>query len=205
MMPLVRKAVIAVFLIESLSNPVLGSQMTSPTMRDEVRKLYNTNVKVRNEAALRLKTAGEPARPLLTKVICNRSATHFDIAWPNAARILGELKAASAVPCLVDLLMYAYPSIGPVIMKSDQTLASVDPAFAALVAIGDPAVPELRRRLPFVSLASSVMMLRVLQAIHTPPAREAVQNYIETLNIQTQMANQILRNFGSGGTGTQGQ
>jgi hypothetical protein len=98
------------------------------------------------------------------------------MAWPAAAKLLGGLKAEAAAPCLGEMLMYNYPPIGPVIGKSDKTLADIDPAFASLILIGEPAVPAIRKRLPFLGPDPAIMALRVLRAINTPSSKEATES-----------------------------
>jgi hypothetical protein len=91
--------------------------------------------------------------------------------------------------------MYSCPSVGPVKAKSDQTLASVDPAFVALMRIGEPAVPAIRRHLRFLGTDPAIMALRALRAINTPSAREAMEAYIKVLQDDVRPANQILGGF----------
>ncbi|HYG97950.1 MAG TPA: hypothetical protein VD837_02385 [Terriglobales bacterium] len=161
----------------------------------DIDKLYSDNANTRSDAARRLAATGPSAVPLLVRVVCDRAKSHFDVAWPVAAKILGDLKAEAAAPCLVDLLMYEYPSIGPVNGKSDETLAAADPAFAALMRIGDPAVHAIKRRLPFLGPDPAIMAMRVLRAINTPSARQALEAYIKVLQDQVRVASQILRGF----------
>jgi hypothetical protein len=165
-------------------------------LRCEVIRLYSRDAQVRADAASRLTTLGSSAIPSLTEVVCDRSKSNFDSAWPVAAKALGDMKAKAAVPCLIELLMYNYPSIGPVIMKPDETLADVDPSFAALVRIGEPAVPEVRKRLPFLGPEEAIMALRVLRAINTPGARDAAESYITVLQDQLRFSQQVLEEFG---------
>jgi len=173
------------------SEPELGS-----SVKGDINWLYHGNAKRRTEAAERLVAAGPRVIPLLLPVICDRTKPRFKEAWPIAAKILGEMKAKAAAPCLVDLLMYEYPPMGPVIMKTDETLMGVDPAFAALVRIGEPAVPAIRAHLPFLGPEAAIMALRVLRVINTPSAREAAETYIKTLQHQLRFAGQVLEDFG---------
>lgn len=173
-----------------------SEQHGKKSIENDISKLYSSNAKTRADAAARLATAGTDAIPLLVPVICDKAKPDFDVAWPDAAKVLGELKAEVAAPCLIELLMYKYPSIGPVVMKSDETLGRVDPAFAALVRIGEPAVPSLRKRLPFLGPDPAIMALRVLRAINTPSAKEAAEAYIKGLQEQIRFADEILRAFG---------
>jgi hypothetical protein len=164
-------------------------------MENDIRELYAESAKTRAEAVSRLVAAGPSAIPLLLPVVCDRSRANFDNAWPPAARALGSLRAESATRCLVPMLLWNYPSIGPVIMKSDETLVGVDPAFAALVQIGEPAVPTIRSHLPFLGPEQAISALRVLRLINTPNAKVAAEAYIKFLEDQTRMANQVLGNF----------
>lgn len=173
-----------------------SEQHAKHSIRDDISKLYSNNTKTRADAAIRLAGAGPSAIPFLVPVICDRGKSNFEVAWPDAAKILGELKAQPASPCLIDMLMYNYPSIGPVMTKPDDTLASVDPAFAALVRIGEPAVPSIRKRLPFLGPEPAIMALRVLRAINTSNAKQAAEAYIKGLQEQIRFAGDILRDFG---------
>jgi HEAT repeat protein len=166
------------------------------SLENDIAGLYSSNAKTRADAATRLATVGTDAIPLLVPVICDKAKPDFDVAWPSAAKILGELKAEAAAPCLIQMLMSKYPSIGPVVMKPDETLARADPAFAALVQIGEPAVPAIRKRLPFLGPDPAIMALRVLRAINTPSAREAAKAYVKGLQEQLRFADEILAEFG---------
>jgi len=188
-----RTAALALFVLVSLS---AHSSVTKKQVEGDVRELYSNSVRARTEAADRLVAAGPTAIPLLLPVVCDQSEPNFDRVWPAAAKVLGELKAQAATRCLVPLLLYRYPSIGPVIMKSDKTLTDVDPAFAALVQIGEPAVPEIRQHLSFLPPEAAIAALRVLRLINTPSAKEAAQSYIKVLEDQTNFAKQVLGDFG---------
>ena len=173
-----------------------SEQPQKQTTEDQAKRLYSEDAGTRSNAAKRLAAAGPSAIPSLVSVLCDKTRKNFDVAWPVAAKVLGELKAEAAAPCLVEMLMDKYPSIGPVVGKSDETLANVDPAFAALVQIGEPAVPAIRRRLPFLLPEPAIMALRVLRAINTPSAKDAAEAYIKFIEDQSRLANQILRDFG---------
>jgi hypothetical protein len=171
------------------------SQEKSLVLRQNIDRLYSDDAKARKTAANELVAAGSPAIPLLVRVICDRTKSHFDLAWPAAAKALGDLKAEAATPCLTDLLLYNYPSVGPVIGKPDEMLAANDPAFSALVGIGEPAVPTIKRRLPFLGPDHAIMALRVLRAINAASAREATEAYIDVLRNQLRMATQVAGEF----------
>ncbi len=173
-----------------------SEQGAGQSVAKDVSSLYSENARIQAEAASRLIATGPSAISQLVPVVCDRARPHFDVAWPVAARILGELRAEAAAPCLVDMLMYKYPSIGTVVTKSDETLAGVDSAFAALLRIGEPAVPAIRKRIPFLGPEPAIMALRVLRAINTPSAREASEAYLKVLQDQIRFTKQVLRDFG---------
>jgi hypothetical protein len=175
----------SLFLALFLSVSVSSANTPALDLERDTRDLYTKNPKVRADAAERLVSAGSVAIPLLKHVLCDQSKANFNLAWPAAAKALGELKAKSAIPCLIKMLMYDYPNaLGPVEMKSDETLAGVDPAFVALVQIGEPAVPVIRRHLPFLGPERALMAVRVLHRIDTDSAKEAVDSYIRVLENQ---------------------
>lgn len=189
----------AVFLLLIIACSLTASsseQNRKQRLADEIGRLYSSKSQVRTDAAKQLAAIGPSAVPELIQVVCDRSKPNFDTAWPLAAGILGDLKAKAAVPCLIELMMYKYPSIGPVEMKPDETLANVDPSFAALVHIGEPTVPALRKHLPFLGPEGAIMALRVLRAINTPSARDAAEAYIRILRDQLRLSKQILEDFG---------
>jgi hypothetical protein len=159
----------------------------------DVNNLYSANDDVRSLAADRLAALGPSVIPTLIPVICNKSRANFDRAWPAAAKALGELKASAAAPCLVMLLAWNFPPIGPAYMKSDETISAVDPAFAALVKIGgEPVVHALRYEVKFLQPEGAYLGLRILRIINTPSAKEAVGYYIKSLNDQLRLANTVL-------------
>ena len=199
-MPLIHKLSLLTFCTVFCGVCAYSEQDAPQSIKNDIAKLYSDNAETRSDAASRLAAVGPSAISLLAPVVCDRTKSHFDVAWPAAAKILGDLKATAAASCLVDLLMYQYPSIGPVNGKSDENLASVDPAFSALTRIGEPAVPTIRKHLPLLRPDPAIMALRVLRAINTPSAREAIEAYIKVLGDQVRIANQILGGFkGRGG------
>jgi hypothetical protein len=176
--------------------PLFASGRSSTkSVNEDVNRLYDA--KTQNDAANRLLAAGPRVIPLVLPVICDKTKSRFDVAWPIAAKVLGEMKAEAASRCLVSLLMYDYPPLGPVVMKSDKTLIEVDPAFAALVRIGEPAVPAIRSHLPFLGPEQALMALRVLRIINTPSAKEAAEAYLKLLQDQIRLAGDILLDFGT--------
>jgi hypothetical protein len=161
--------------------------------RSDARKLYDGDARVREDAAERLVAKGQEAIPYLLPVLCQRSKPHFDEAWPVAAKALARLKAAEASRCLVPLLLSGFAYVG--ITQSDEKIEEMDPAFAALVQIGDPAVPAIRDRLPMLPFAKSYLALRALRAIGTPAAKSAIHDYISALQRQISLANEMLQQF----------
>lgn len=161
----------------------------------DIEKLYGQSKSERELAAERLVAQGPAVIPLLVSVVCDRTKPNFDDAWPAAAKALGQLKAEPGVPCLVQLLMYRYPAIGPVVMKSDDTLRRVSPAFAALEQMGDRAVPTIRRDLPMLHPEDALMALRVLRVINTPLSKEAAESYVAVLERQIRMTKEVIRDF----------
>lgn len=111
-------------------------------------------------------------------------------------QLLGDLKAEAAAPCLVQLLGYNYPPIGSPVSKTDETLRDVDPAFAALVQIGAPAVPAIGSHLPLLHPENSLMAIQILRMINTPAAKEAADAYIKLLEDQIRLTKQVVAEFG---------
>ncbi len=170
---------------------------TEEELKNDVPKLYSANPQTRELAARKLVAAGRRSIPLLLPVLCDDSKPHSDRAWPVAAKALGELRAEAAAPCLVRMLEREMPSAaGALEMKSDEALADLDPAFAALVRIGEPAVPAIRQRLPFLYPGQAYLALRVLRIFQTPSAKEAAEFYIRSLEDRTRQAKRVLQDFG---------
>jgi HEAT repeat protein len=159
---------------------------------NDIESLYDASADVRAHAADRLIAAGPTAIPSLVQVVCDKAKPNFDRAWPAAAKALGAMKAEAAAPCLVLLLAYNYPPMGSASLKSDETIAGVDPAFVALLQIGPPAVHALQHELPFLHPEGAYVAIRVLRSIKTPAAREAVDEYIKTLQERIRLANGVL-------------
>jgi hypothetical protein len=187
---------IVIFLAVSLLFIVAcASASERDTVAKEVKNLYSENPHIRESAVARLTAGGPVVVSALIPVICDRAKLHFDRAWPLAARVLGQLRAQDAAPCLAGLLMYNYPAIGPVVIKPDETLINVDPAFAALIRIGEPAVPAIRKQLPFLGPEPAIMALRVLRKINTPSARDAAEAYARMLHDQVRFTEQVIQEF----------
>lgn len=178
-----------------LSTSAVG-QPRNRTLEDDIRKLYGGNDDSRREAAQRLREAGADSIPFLVPVLCDKSKLHFDRAWPAAAKVLGDLKAVAAAPCLVQMLGHNYPPIGSPVSKTDETLRDADPAFAALVQIGAPAIPAIGSHLPLLHPEHSLMAIRILRIINTPAAKEAADAYIKLLEDQIRLAKQVVGEFG---------
>jgi hypothetical protein len=175
---------VAVVVLVCVSAVALYAKQGARTDSD-ARDLYSRSENTRSAAAARLVAAGTVAIPFLKSVLCDRTRPDFERAWPYAARALGELKAQDAASCLVELLMWQYPpGLGAVVLKSDDTLLDADPAFAALVQIGEPAVPTIRRHLPFLGPDQALMAVRILRLIDTQSAREAAGAYVKVLEDQ---------------------
>src|SRR5579884_4291222 len=168
-------------------------QDSHASLRTQVRELYSEDESTRMRGTSKLVAAGAPAIPLLISVLHDQTNPHFEVAWPAAARGLGQLKAVNAVPSLIRLLGEGLEI--NVVGKSDETLAERNAAFAALVEIGEPAVPMIRRMLPLLEFNEAYMALRVLQAIGSPEAREATKRYISGLEDQLRIANEVLKGF----------
>jgi len=171
----------------------LARQLRGQSLKDDIRELYSNSARVRADATTRLVEAGPAAIPLLLPVLCDESKPNFDVAWRHAARALGELKAGAAAPCLVQML-----SLGDVtlsVFKPEKTIFDDDPAFAALVQIGEPAVPAIARYLPSLHPNKAYLALRVLRVINTPSAKAAVEAYIKLLENQTRLAKEVLDDF----------
>jgi HEAT repeat protein len=173
-----------------------AGQTSGPALNKDVHALYSHNDRVRREAAQRLVANGPTAIPSLVNVLCDESKSHFDLAWPIAAKALGELKATEAGPCLIRMLGRNYPPIGEPVTKTDHTLRRVDPAFAALVQIGEPIVPAIRLNLPLLHPSNSLMAVRILRLINTPTAKEAAEAYVKVLENQIQSTKQVIAEFG---------
>jgi hypothetical protein len=169
-----------------------AGQHRKAALEADIRELYNVNTNARAQAASRLVEAGPAAIALLVPVICDRSKLNFDAAWPAAAKALGELKAEVAVPCLVQMLGND-PTMN--VFKPDKTLVDVDPAFAALVEIGEPVVPTVRRYIHILHYDQAYLALRVLRVINTPPAKQAAEEYVQALNNQIRRSKEVIEEF----------
>jgi len=156
-----------------------AAQQSAQRFEREVRELYSNNSGVRAEATHRLVEAGPATIPALLPVLCDKSKVNFDVAWRSAAKALGDLKADAAAPCLVQMLALGDVTLS--VYKPEATIAEYEPAFAALVQIGEPAIPAIERALPSLHPDQSYLALRVLRVINTPAARAAVEDYIALL------------------------
>lgn len=189
-----RVALLALWIVSwSVGAYALG-QSGKQALKSDIQELYSHSANAREQAASRLVAAGPSAIPLLVHVICDQSKPNFDRAWSAAAKVLGELKAEAAAPCLVQLLMVKYPNVG--VFKPDETLSRLDPAFAALTQIGEPAVPTIRMYLPNLGPDEAYLALRVLRAINTTSAKEAAEAYIKVLENQIRLSRQVIADFG---------
>jgi hypothetical protein len=179
--------------VGSVVGPCAVGQTRVQSLHDDVRELYSRSENVRADAASRLIDAGPTAIPILLPVLCDQSKPNFDVAWKPAAKALGELKAEAAAPCLVQLLALGDVSLS--VFKPEKTIFDYEPAFAALVQIGEPGVPAIARSLPSLHPDKAYLALRVLRVINTTSAKAAVENYIRLLENQTRLARNVLNDF----------
>lgn len=161
-------------------------------LENDISKLYSGDANVRTEAAKRLAASGSAAIPLLVPVVCDKSKLNFDVAWQAAAKALADLKAEAGARCLVQMLAY---DLSPPIYKPDKTLVDSDPAFAALVEIGEPVVSTVRQYLPVLHPDQAYLALRVLRVINTPPAKQAAEAYIQLLENQIRLSKGVIEEF----------
>lgn len=170
-----------------------AGQQREQQLKQNVRALYSSNDAARSDAASRLVEAGPEAIPLLITVLCNRAEPNFDVAWRPAAEILGKLRAGEAAPCLVQMLGLGDVTLS--VFKPERIIAEHEPAFAALVQIGEPAVPAIARALPSLHPDKAYLAMRVLRVINTPHARAAAETYIKQLENQARLAREVLEDF----------
>jgi hypothetical protein len=177
--------------------PGLGTnaapQRREQSLEHDVRELYSNSAMVRADATSRLIEAGPVAVPLLLPVLCDKSKPNFEVAWRPAAKVLGELKSEAAAPCLVQMLALGDVTLS--VYKPEKTISEYEPAFAALVEIGEPVVPAIARALPSLQPDKAYLALRVLRVINTPSAKAAVEAYMKLLESQTRLAKQVLDDF----------
>ena len=184
--------ILAFCVLSPALGPYAAGQQRERPLKDDIRELYSNSAKARAEATKRLVEAGPAAIPLLLPVLCDKSKPNFDVAWRPAAKALGELKAEGAVPCLVQELA---SDVTLSVYKPEKTIADYEPAFSALVQIGEPAVPAISRYLPTLHPNKAYLALRVLRVINTPSAKAAVEAYIKLLENQTRLAKEVLEDF----------
>ena len=182
-------------LLFCMLSPVLASdgEGRRRQLENEAVKLYGDSANERADAAHNLVQAGPAAIPVLLTVLCDTSKPKFDLAWRPAAKALGELKSEAAAPCLVHML-----GLGDVTLsafKSEKTIAEHEPAFTALVQIGEPVVPVIERSLGSLHPDKAYLALRVLRVINTPRAKVAVEAYIKLLEDQSRLAKEVLNDF----------
>lgn len=186
---------VSVLCIFSASGSLGAESLREKEFTADVAKLYSEDANTRASAAKRLMAAGPAVIPALVAVICNPDDQRSQFAWREAAEVLGRLKAAAAASCLAARLMDGFFADKPVLMIPDDRLIREDPAFAALVAIGAPAVPGIRPRIFHLRAEPALLALRVLRIINTPEAKEAGEAYLRFLADQTRFANEIMEGF----------
>jgi hypothetical protein len=179
--------------VSSGLNAYAAGKQIRQSLGDDIHRLYSKSAKERADATSRLVDAGPAAIPLLLPVLCDKSKPNFDLAWRHAAKALGELKAEVAAPCLVQMLALGDVTLS--VFKPEKTILDNEPSFAALVEIGEPAVPAIARYLPTLHPDQAYLALRVLRVINTPSARVALEDYIKLLQDQTRLAKEVLDDF----------
>jgi hypothetical protein len=166
------------------------------TIEQAVIQLHSNNDKTRTNAANRLIQAGEGVIPAVLPVLCEKVKPDSNVAWRSAARVLGELKAESAAPCLIQKLAVGDVTLS--VFKPEKTVAQYDPAFAALVQIGEPAVSAIQRALPSLNPDKAYLALRVLRVINTPEARGVAEGYLKVLERQAKLTKEVIGDFSYG-------
>jgi hypothetical protein len=149
----------------------------------DVSQLYSDSDSIRVNAANRL-------------VLCDKAGANSDVAWRSAAKVLGELKAERAAPCLIQKLALGDVTLS--VFKPEKTIAEYDPAFAALVQIGQPTIPAIQRALPSLHPDKAYLALRVLRVINTPAAKEVAEGYFKLLERQAKLTSEVVSDFSYG-------
>lgn len=178
------------YLVLAASN--LGAAQTSRKLTSDIQDLYSTNADVRARARARLVEGGPKSVPLLVPVICRTDKSDSDLAWREAAKAIGQLKAEAGALCLVRLLA-SNPTLN--VFGPEDTIAESDPAYVALLQLGEPAIFAISTALPSLHPNQAYLALRVLQKIGTPKAKAAVEVYLHELEMQTRMTREILSDF----------
>jgi HEAT repeat protein len=185
-------AIVAFFFLSFDMIPNTTGQSGNKEIESDINNLYSANANVRTQAAQRLVAIGPSAIPWLLPVLCDGSKSIFGVAWRSAAKALGDLKAEAAVRCLLDLLG---TDLTLDISRPTEQIIAREPAFGALLQIGEPAVPTISRCLPFMGPNNAYLALRILRKIDTPNAKAAVESYVSVLENQTRLAKGILADF----------
>jgi hypothetical protein len=187
------KAVAVVAFSIFLLAPHAKGQQSRQTLSRSVRELYSDNATIRADAARKLVAAGPTSIPMLLPVLCDASKPNFDVAWRTAATVAGQLKAVAAAPCLIQTLGLGDVTLS--VFKPEKTIAEYEPGFAALIQIGEPAVPAIARALPSLHPDKAYLALRVLRVINTPAAKAAAEDYLKVLQNETRIAKEVLDDF----------
>ena len=187
------KTLSALTLCTLLLVPQAKGQEPSQALSRYIGELYSDNATVRTEAARKLVAAGPTSIPVLLPVLCDTSKPKFDVAWRTAATVAGELKGVAAAPCLIQTLGLGDVTLS--VFKPEKTIAEYEPGFAALVQIGEPAVPAIARALPSLHPDKAYLALRVLRIINTPAAKAAAEDYIKVLQNETRLAKEVVDDF----------
>lgn len=161
-----------------------------------VNQLYSESDSIRANAANWLVGDGQEVIPSVLPVLCTKGETNSNAAWQSAAKVLGELKAESATPCLIQKLALGDVTLS--VFKPEKTIAEYDPAFAALVRIGQPTIPAIQRALPSLHPDKAYLALRVLRVINTAEAKEVAEGYLKLLQSQAKLTNEVINDFSYG-------
>lgn len=170
----------------------LGATQTSRQLDPDIQGLYSENAEFRAQARARLVEAGPQAVPLLLPLLCEASKSSSDLAWREAAKAIGDLKAKAGALCLVRLLAN---DLTLNVFASEDTISASDPAYVALRQIGEPAVDAISTALPSLHPDQAYLALRILRGIGTPKAKHAIEAYVHQLENQTRLAKEILSDF----------
>ncbi len=179
------------FVILNLALPMANGQTLDDRIKADIGSLYGRDGQERGRATRDLVEIGRASVPSLLAVLNNDKHPDFERAYRSAATALGDLKASEAAPRLGWLL--GTGDSATIIMegKTDESLAAIDPAFGALVKIGDPAVPELKKELSVGSWNKRYLILRILRSIGTPDSLALGKAYIETIESELRVAKRL--------------
>ena len=154
--------------------------------------LYSKDSAVRERARRELIAAGDHCIPVMERVSWYDPKFDYRLFEEEKIKVLSGLRTRAAVLGLVECIGYSRSWTTVPTIAAEETVRRDFPSYAALVEMGQQAVPELGQGLVWHG-TRDVLIVKALRNIGGPEATEHVRRYVNSLEGELQHAKLVLQ------------